>query len=147
MLDAQRAIRSYFRSKFGTIAQRDPPGMYRYLVLFAAMLGLLGAASAEASCVYPEPPQALPDGTTADYDQMREAHSLVRAFDEDVRTFIVCLELEVKTLLEDPTIDDDTKAGLRELLTLRIDAAIEEVEFVVDQFNQQLRLFRERDAQ
>jgi hypothetical protein len=121
--------------------------MHRYLVLFAAILGLLGAASAEASCVYPEPPASIPDGATAEYDQMLEAHRLVRAFDEDVRTFIICLELEVKTLLEDPTIDDDTKAGLRELLTLRIDAAIDEVEFVVDQFNQQLRLFRERDAQ
>ena len=121
--------------------------MNRYLILLVALLGLLGAASAEGSCVYPQPPDALPDGTTANYEQMAEAHRVVRAFDEDVRTFIVCLELEVKALLDDPTIDNDTKAGLRELLSRRIDAAIDEVEFVVDQFNQQLRLFRERDTE
>jgi hypothetical protein len=121
--------------------------MYRYLSLIVALLGLLGAASAEGNCIYPQPPDALPDGTTAAYEEMAQAHRDVRAFDEDVRTFLVCLELEVKVLLDDPTIDNDTKAGLRELLARRVDAAIDEVEFVVDQFNQQLRLFRERDTQ
>jgi hypothetical protein len=121
--------------------------MYRYPMLATALLALLWAASAEAGCVYPEPPDWIPDGATASYDEMVEAHAPVREFDEDVRTFSVCLELEVKTLLEDPSIDDATKDDLRQLLVARIDAAVDEAEFVVDQFNQQLRIFRERDSQ
>jgi len=121
--------------------------MYRFMVLAIAILALLGAASAEAECIYPEPPASLPDGTTANYDDMVAAHGAVRTFDEDVRTFTVCLELEVRALLEDQTIDDATKDELRQLLVARIDAAVDEAEFVVGQFNEQLRAFREREAQ
>jgi hypothetical protein len=121
--------------------------MYRSLMFSIAALALLGAASAQGECIYPEPPETIPDGTAASYDEMVAAHGAVRAFDDDVRTFTVCLELEIKTLLEDPTVDDATKTDLRELLVRRVDAAVDEAEFVVAQFNEQLRIFRARDEQ
>ena len=120
--------------------------MYRYTKLFTTILALLCAAATYAECTPPEPPDSLPDGTTATYEEMVEAHGAVRTFDADIRTFIVCLELEIKTLLEDPSVDDATKDDLRTLLVGRTDAAVDEAEFVVAQFNEQLRLFRERDA-
>jgi hypothetical protein len=120
--------------------------MYRCLLTIIALIALLGAGSAEARCIPPEPPYALPDGATASHEAMVEAHAEVREFDADVRSFTVCLELEVKTLLEDPEVDAATKQDLRELLVQRIDAAIDEAEFVVEQFNEQLRLYRERDT-
>jgi predicted outer membrane protein len=119
--------------------------MCRFLISAMAVALLLGAASAEASCIYPNPPASIPDGTVATYDQMVAAHAAVREFDEDVRTFNVCFELEVKTLLEDPSVDDETKDDLRRLLVARIDAAVDEAEFVVEQFNEQLRIFRARN--
>lgn len=121
--------------------------MYRCLMFSMATLALLGAASAQAECIYPEPPEMIPDGATANYDEMVTAHGAVKAFDEDVRSFTVCLELEIKELLEDPTVDEETKNDLRELLVRRVDAAVDEAEFVANQFNQQLRIFRERDEQ
>lgn len=121
--------------------------MYSRLALPIALIALFLAASAHAECVFPAPPDSIPDGATATYEEMVEAHKAVRAFDEDVRTFTVCFELEVKTLLADPSIDEPTKNDLRELLVLRNNTAIEEVEFVVASFNEQLRMFRERDAQ
>jgi hypothetical protein len=119
--------------------------MYRLLISTIALAALFGAAGAEASCIYPDPPDALPDGSVATYEEMVAAHTAVREFDEDIRTFNVCLELEVKALLEDPTINDETKDDLRQLLVQRIDAAVDEAEFVVGQFNEQLRLFRARN--
>lgn len=121
--------------------------MYRFTRPFTTVLALLGAVAAHAECTPPQPPASLPDGSTATYEEMVDAHGAVRAFDSDIRTFVVCLELEIKTLLEDPSVDEATKNDLRELLVARTDAAVDEAEFVVDQFNQQLRIFRERDAQ
>lgn len=121
--------------------------MYRCLMLSIATVTLLGAASARGECIYPEPPDMIPDGATASYDEMVAAHGAVKTFDEDVRTFTVCLELEIKQLLEDSSVDDETKNDLRELLVRRVDAAVDEAEFVADQFNQQLRIYRERDEQ
>jgi hypothetical protein len=121
--------------------------MYRCLTFFIATLALLCTAAAQGECIYPEPPEMIPDGATASYDEMVAAHGAVKDFDEDVRSFTVCLELEIKALLEDPTVDDETKDDLRELLVRRVDAAVDEAEFVADQFNQQLRVFRERGDQ
>lgn len=121
--------------------------MYRYTKLVTTILALFGGAAAYAECTPPEPPASLPDGSMATYEEMVDAHGAVRTFDSDIRSFIVCLELEIKTLLDDPSIDDATKDDLRALLVGRTDAAVDEAEFVVDQFNQQLRIFRERDAQ
>ena len=121
--------------------------MYSCLALPIALIALFLAAPAYAECVFPEPPATIPDGATATYEEMVEAHKLVRTFDEDVRTFTTCFELEIKALLADPSVDEPTKNDLRELIVLRNNTAIEEVEFVVGSFNEQLRIFRERDAQ
>lgn len=121
--------------------------MSRLPIYAIAIMALFTAASASGECIYPEPPEMLPDGNTASYDEMVAAHGTVRAFDEDVRSFTVCLELEIKELLEDPTVDDETKEDLRVLLVRRVDAAVDEAEFVVGQFNEQLRIFRARDEQ
>lgn len=121
--------------------------MHRFTKFCTAILALLGAASAYGECIYPEPPASIPDGSMASYEEMVAAHGAVRAFDEDVRSFTVCLELEIKELLEDPTVDAATKEDLRVLLVRRVDAAVDEAEFVVGQFNEQLRVFRARDEQ
>ena len=122
--------------------------MYRLLITlpFMAVI-LLGAVAAEASCVAPEPPRTLPDGSTATYEDMLDAHRTVRAFDDDVRRFTLCLELELKDLVADERLEEDMKNDLRELYVRRNDAAIDEAEYVVERFNEQLRIFRERDAQ
>lgn len=121
--------------------------MYSRLAPPIALIALLLAAPAHAECVFPEPPDSIPDGATATYEEMVEAHKAVRTFDEDVRTFTTCFELEIKALLADPSVDEPTKNDLRQLLVLRNNTAIEEVEFVVGSFNEQLRIFRARDAQ
>jgi hypothetical protein len=114
------------------------------LIPFFVILALFGAASASAQCLPPDPPDTLPDGATATYDEMVAAHQAVKDFDADVRAFTMCLMLEVKAILDDPEVDEETKEDLRILLVRRSDEAIGEAEFVVDYFNEQLRAYRAR---
>lgn len=104
------------------------------------------AAPAAASCMYPLAPAFIPAGETATYEEMVEAHQMVKEFDEDVRTYTRCLELDARTILEDPTVSEARKQELRNTLADLNDAAVEHAELVVAAFNIQLRIFRERNA-
>ena len=121
--------------------------MYRLVTLSAAVLALLGAATASADCVYPQVPTAIPDGATASYDDMVAAHQAVKDFDADIRTYNTCMELDVKRRLEDGNLDEGSKAILVNQLAERNDAAVDHAEFVVSQFNEQLRIYRARTPQ
>lgn len=122
--------------------------MYRLRISLPVMaVMMLGAVAAEASCVAPEPPRTLPDGSRATYEDMLDAHRMVRAFDDDVRSFTLCLELELKDLVADQSLEGNMRNDLRELYARRNDAAVDEAEYVVERFNEQLRIFREREKQ
>jgi hypothetical protein len=105
---------------------------------------MLGAFAAEASCIAPEPPRTLPDGSTATYDDMRDAHRMVREYNDDVRSFTLCLELELKELVADEQLEEGMKNDLRILYARRNDTAIDEIEYVAERFNEQLRIFKAR---
>jgi hypothetical protein len=120
--------------------------MYRLLISLPVMAVLmLGAVAAQASCIAPEPPRTIPDGSTATYEDMADAHRMVRAFNDDVRSFTLCLELELKDLVADQRLEEDMKNDLRTLYARRNDAAIDQVEFVAERFNEQLRIFKARN--
>jgi hypothetical protein len=119
--------------------------MYRLLTSLAVMTTMmLCAFAAEANCTAPEPPRTLPDGSTATYEEMAEAHRIVRAFDDDVRSFGLCLELELKELVADERLEEEMKNDLQVLYARRNDAAVDQVEFVAERFNEQLRIFKAR---
>jgi hypothetical protein len=121
--------------------------MHRLVTSCAAMLALLGAAAANADCIYPQVPTAIPDGATASYEDMVAAHQAVKDFDADIRTYNTCMELDVKSRLEDGNLDEGSRATLVNQLAERNDAAVDHAEFVVSQFNEQLRIYRARAQQ
>ena len=110
-----------------------------------AMMTTLGAASASAACIYPRPPENVPDGATATYEEMVEAQKAVKQFDADVTAYNTCLELELQALLANPEIDEGRKQELRVMQAKKNNAAVDDVQAVVDRFNEQLRVFRERN--
>jgi hypothetical protein len=116
--------------------------LLRSLPVLAVMM--LTAFVAEASCVTPEPPRVIPAGSTATYEDMLDAHRLVRAFDADVHSFTLCLELELAELVADQRLEEDMKNDLRSLYARRHDAAVEQAEYVAERFNEQLRIFKAR---
>ncbi len=113
-------------------------------ILLLAMLSVAGTASAE--CIYPTPPAVIPAGDSATYEEMLRARDLVLEFDEDIRTYTVCLQLDARAILEDPAVSEERKAQVRATLAELNDAAVGHAEFIVGSFNEQLRIFRERNA-
>jgi hypothetical protein len=123
--------------------------MTKVIVAAALLLASVGFAQAQtgSSCVYPQPPRSIPDGNTATYDEMVEAHKTIRQYDADVRTYAVCLELELKSLVESQGVDDARRQELEAMYASRNNAAIDQVQAVVDAFNQQLRIYRAREQE
>lgn len=119
--------------------------MNKTIVASATLLALLGAASATAACIYPRPPETVPDGATATYDEMVEAQKAVKQFDADVTAYNACLDMELQAILANPEIDEARKQELSAMQAKKNNAAVDDVQAVVDRFNEQLRVFRERN--
>jgi hypothetical protein len=108
------------------------------------LLAMFWAAPAAADCVYPKAPATLPQGSTATYEQMREAHRAVSEFDAEVHGFTVCLGLQAQEIRVGGNLAAEELASALAQLTEIHNAAVAEAEFVAEQFNQQLRIYRER---
>lgn len=111
-----------------------------------AMLAVFGTASADAACIYPRAPEALPDGRTATYDEMVAGQAAVKGFDADVTAYNVCLQMEMETLLaNNPEFDEARRGEIAAMYIKKNNAAVDEVQALADRFNEQLRAFKERN--
>jgi hypothetical protein len=110
-----------------------------------AVLASLATAAAGATCLYPQPPAAVPNGATATYEEMAAARQVITDFDADIRSYNLCLQLEARRLLDERNLDAAAAQSLMLQLVEYNDAAVEHVEQIVERFNEQLRIFRERD--
>jgi hypothetical protein len=71
----------------------------------------------------------------------------VKQFNEDINAYNSCLDLEVTTLAQSGTYDENRLAELRAMQAKKNNAAIDELQAIVDRFNEQLRIFKARDKQ
>ena len=104
------------------------------------------AATAGATCVYPRPPESLPDGATATYDQMVAAQTAVKAFDKDIAAYNACLDMELQSIMASTELDDARKAELQAMQFKKNNAAVDEAQSVADRFNEQLRAYKAANA-
>lgn len=112
-----------------------------------ALLALLAAGYAEAACIYPRAPDRVPDGKTASYEEMVAAQAAVKQFNEDINSYNACLDLEMSQLEQSGQFDENRLAELRAMQAKKNNAAVDEVQAIADQFNEQLRIFKTRDKQ
>jgi hypothetical protein len=112
-----------------------------------ALLALLAAGSAQAACIYPRAPERIPDGRTANYDEMLAAQKAVKQFNDDINAFNACLVMEMTAYEKSGLYDENRLAELRLMQAKKNNAAVDEVQAVADQFNEQLRIFKARDKQ
>jgi len=115
--------------------------------LTLALLALAASGAAQAACIYPRSPERLPDGATATYEEMVAAQKVVKQFNEDINAYNACLDLEMTTLEQSGTYDENRLAELRAMQAKKNNAAVDEVQSVADRFNEQLRIFKARDKQ
>lgn len=93
------------------------------------------ALPARADCVLPPPPSKIPDGSTANQQEMITAMQTLREYNGDVTVYLKCLEFEAK--------QNRMPAGLRDM---RHDAAVAELQSIADKFNEQVRVFKSKHS-
>jgi hypothetical protein len=114
-------------------------------IAFAALVACLAAASAQATCIYPRAPEQILDGKTATYEEMVAGQKSVQQFNEDVTAYNACLDMEMLSLEQSGQFDANRLLELRAMQAKKNNAAVDEVQAVADQFNEQLRIFKARD--
>ena len=110
-----------------------------------AVIALLAAGSVQAACIYPRAPQHTPDGQSATRDEMVAAQALVKQFNEDITAYNACLDLEMQEAEKSGAYDENRLSELRAIQAKKNNAAVDEVTAVAETFNEQLRIFLERE--
>ena len=104
------------------------------------------AANAHATCSYPQPPAAPPNGATANHDQMVAAKHDFDRYNGEMNVYLDCLNLELDAAPKDTsklTADDKKKADQEQkVLVQRHNAAVDELQAVVGKFNEQLKIYK-----
>jgi len=104
-----------------------------------------GTAMAQNTCIYPRPPDAVPDGLTATFEQMVEAQQATRQFTSDIESYTACLEMELQSMLANPEISDQDKQRLGSMQAQKNNAAVDHAEQMAARFNEQLRAYNGRN--
>ena len=117
--------------------------MKKTTLAFLTLLATLGAAGAQAACIYPRAPENIPDGSTATLEQMVAAQQAVKQFDTDITAYNACLDMELQSLLADPSLDEARRNELRAMQVKKNNAAVDDAQAVVDRFNEQRKAFME----
>jgi hypothetical protein len=111
------------------------------------LAGLLAFAVAHAECTYPKAPTGLPDGATATQDEMVEGMKTIKEYNNQVTTYLNCLETEMNARIEaaGPDAPADQVEQIKAMHTKRHNAAVEELESNASRFNEQVKVYKARD--
>jgi hypothetical protein len=123
------------------------------LYSLAVLAALAGGGNAYAACTYPTAPDALPDGNTATLEQMVAAQKQVKQFDQDIGAYTACLKLESDAALaqvdqgqNDAKKKEEQKKELEKMQVQKHNAAVEADEALAARFNEQLKVFKTKNA-
>ena len=112
--------------------------MFRFLMLCVPAVlaaALLCPAGAHADCLLPAPPTHIPDGDSANQQEMLAAMRTFKQYNDDVDEYTQCLKFE----LRQKHISDDDQV-------VRNNIAIHQLETIVALFNEQVRRFKARHS-
>jgi hypothetical protein len=116
------------------VNQKGITMILRNIIRAAVVAGLLAALPAHADdCLLPPPPSKIPDGATANEQQMLNAMNTLKEYNGDVNVYLQCLDFQAK--------QNRLAEGVRDL---KHDAAVTELQAIADKFNQQVRLFKSK---
>jgi hypothetical protein len=121
--------------------------MKRSSTLFVLPL-VLAFGSARADCVYPQAPQALPNGSQATKDQMVAAQTEVKEYSKAVQeVYLPCLEKEkgesVAALDPADTEYAAKKNAVESIQAKKHNAALDELQAVADRWNTERKAYAE----
>src|SRR5512133_3092065 len=115
-------------------------------LVFAPALLALSAAAQAATCVYPQAPQALPNGAKATKDEMLAAQGLVKEYAKNVQeVYLVCLDKDKDEQIAalSPTDPDlaAKKASIETIHAKKYNSALDELQALVDRWNAEKKAF------
>ena len=95
------------------------------------------ASAAHAACPYPEA-VAVPDGATATTEQLVDAQARIKQYMAEMEAFLDCLDREEAELGREPTAEE------LQVHNQRHNAAVDEMEQVAADFNEQVRAYKKQ---
>ena len=116
-------------------------------IITGTLLACLTAATASADCSYPKAPTGLPDGATATQEEMLGGMKAIKDYNNQVTTYLECLESEMNTRIEaaGPDAPADQVEQIKAIHNKRHNAAVEELESTAARFNEQVKVFKSKD--
>jgi hypothetical protein len=117
--------------------------------LFAiAAMASLTAGTAYADCSYPPPPEHLPDGNTATLEEMIAAQKAVKEYDKAINAYVSCIQLEKSDAVTKAgdKLTKEQAADLERVEVQKHNAAIDQLQSVADRFNEQVKVYKAKNA-
>jgi len=106
------------------------------VTIFAAPLAL--------ACDYPHRAD-VPDGTTATKEDMIAGQRGIKAYMSSMETYLSCIEAaEQETVAGTDESDEAAKQQRIEMYNKKYNAAVDEMNLVAEEFNLQVRAYKER---
>jgi hypothetical protein len=96
------------------------------------------------ACDYPAPPRELPDGTSADIEAMKVGVAKIAAYQEEMNEYLSCIEAEEVVAIQALADDEDAKKQRKTMFDKKFNAAVDEQTRAVEQFNAEIRAYKER---
>jgi hypothetical protein len=118
----------------------------RFLLLAAITL-MSGCARAE--CPYPKAPEKMPDGYIATKAEMAQAQHAFTAFNDAITDYTACVdnEAEAKIAKGGKDLTPEQIKQINDEATQKHDAAVDDLEARVEQFNTEVRGYNELQKQ
>lgn len=111
-----------------------------------ALVGVLSAGFANAECLYPKAPAAMPDGATATEQEMIDGMKAVKEYNNQVTAYLSCLDMEMQARIDAAGAEApaDQIAQIKAIQAKRHNAAVEELEAHAARFNEQVKVYKAR---
>ncbi len=115
------------------------------IIKLIVSVALISIAPAAMACDYPKR-ASVPNGTTASKDEMIAGQRGVKDYMAAMETYLSCIEAEeAAAVLQLGDLDEDSKRQRAELFNKKYNAAVEEMNLVAEEFNLQVRTYKQRD--
>ena len=119
----------------------------KHYITALILVGGLAAAQAQAACNYPVAPGKFPDGNQATKEEMLAAKKQVVQYNTDMEAYLTCIQGEYAAkVAADATDTEDQKAEMARMQDQKHNAAVQELQSVADRFNEQLRVWKAKNA-
>ena len=118
--------------------------MIRFLQTVLVAILSLGAPFALA-CDYPARTD-VPNGDSATKDEMIQGQRNVKSYMAAMEEYLACIEsAEQDTVAGNDDLDEEQKQQRIAMFNKKYNAAVEEMNLVAEQFNSQVRAYKDRD--